>query len=67
MTLLTHRVYIYSSSLFKISLIMQDLNKTYDHYAAHYTRFMFTYIKAGYDYVTRFFITVPRSVSEIQR
>lgn len=64
MILLTHRVYIYSSSLFKISLITQDLNKTYDHYAAHYTRFMFTYIKVGYDYVTRFFIAVPRSVLE---
>ena len=54
MILLTHWAYIYSSSLFKISLITQDLNKAYHHYAAHYTRFMFTYIKVGYDYITDF-------------
>jgi hypothetical protein len=43
---------------------MQDPNKAYDHFAAHYTRFMFTYIKVGYDYNTRFFISVSRPALE---
>ena len=61
LALLLHWMQAHISFLFKISLVMQDPNKAYDHFAAYYTRLMSLHMSLGeYDSNTRFFISVPR-------